>query len=234
MRTQRRLNVVLLVLLLGLAPLAASCSPLGDDEGDATPTAAAAQSPAAEAQETPADGAGETPTETAAGDETPEGTPDAGPGDTPDADETPEGTTEEQEPGETPAGLPGAPGTTPGTEDLLAVGEDIYANVCAACHQPQGEGIDGIYPALAGNPLVTLEDPQPVTQVVLAGRGGMPRFADAYTDEQIAGIVSYIRTAWGNAASEVDPATVAEIRASTEDVPEDEGRTGGEQTDSPD
>ena len=103
----------------------------------------------------------------------------------------------------------------PSEAELIAQGEQIYTSICVSCHRPEGagvmrEGIGGI-PALAGNPFVTIEDPRPVVQTVLNGRAGMPSFR-GFSDEQIAGVVSYIRQAWGNQASAVDPAVVAEVR----------------------
>ena len=97
---------------------------------------------------------------------------------------------------------------------LLAECEQIFTSVCVACHQPGGKGVAGIYPALAGDPFVKLEDPRPMVSTVLNGRGGMPRFASSYTDEQIAAVVSYVRGSWGNDALPVSPDYVAKVRAS--------------------
>jgi mono/diheme cytochrome c family protein len=97
--------------------------------------------------------------------------------------------------------------------DLVEQGQQIYDNVCVACHQPGGIGVAGIYPTLAGDPLVTLEDPTIVITTVLYGRGGMPRFNAIYSDEEIASVVSYIRSAWGNDATAVTAADVATLRA---------------------
>lgn len=198
MQIKRRLNTVLLVILIAMTPVIASCGPFGDDEEEeeATPTIAAV-----DAEETPTD---EMTPEPAPEDGTPEGTP-------------------ERATGGTPVGTPG--------EDDAVEGSEIFANVCAACHQPEGEGIDGIYPALAGNGFVTLDDPQPVIEVVLTGRGGMPRFGDSYSNEEIANIVSYIRTAWENDASEVDAETVEQVRQSIQENNEDLGESGSGQTD---
>jgi cytochrome c6 len=131
-----------------------------------------------------------------------------------------------------------------GEADLLATGEQIFNSVCIACHQAEGAGIEGIYPALAGNPLVTLDDPTVVISTVLTGRGGMPTFAGIYDDEQIAGVISYIRGSFGNTASPVTPEQVAAIRASIfgggeeatpvpseGEVPEATPSLGGGQTD---
>ena len=112
------------------------------------------------------------------------------------------------------------PAETAADTELLQRGEAIYADVCIACHQAEGAGVEGIYPALAGNPLVTLPDPRVVTMTILYGRGGMPRFNSIYTDEEIAAVTSYLRAAWGNTAPPVDAASVASLRAEFEATPE--------------
>ncbi|MGH2532244.1 MAG: c-type cytochrome [Thermomicrobiales bacterium] len=100
--------------------------------------------------------------------------------------------------------------------ELMRVGEEIFLNVCIACHRPEGEGIPGIFPAFAGNPFVTLENPDPMIATVLNGRGGMPRFGGVYEDAEIAAIVTYIRGSFGNSASPVTEEEVAAVRASFE------------------
>lgn len=108
----------------------------------------------------------------------------------------------------------GEPAATPMSEtELLAEGEQIFENVCIACHQADGNGIEGIYLPLNNNPLVTLEDPTVVIATVLNGRGGMPRFDTTYDDEEIAAIISYIRQEWDNDAPPVTAEQVADVRA---------------------
>ncbi|MGC4193164.1 MAG: cytochrome c [Thermomicrobiales bacterium] len=112
--------------------------------------------------------------------------------------------------------MSGAQESTPATpNDQLAMGEQIFTGVCIACHQPGGAGVQGIYPNLAGNPLITIDDPTYVITTVLNGRGGMPRFAGTYDDEQIAAIVTYIRGSWGNTGAPVTAEQVAKVRADT-------------------
>jgi cytochrome c6 len=123
------------------------------------------------------------------------------------------------------------PEASPVTEtDLIATGGQIFNSVCIACHQANGAGVEGVYPKLAGDPFVTLEDPAPVVQTLLTGRGGMPIFAGIYNDEQIAGVVSYIRTSLpGNNASAVSPEYVQQIRnqLAATPVPETAATPGG-------
>lgn len=90
------------------------------------------------------------------------------------------------------------------------VGQQVYSNNCAACHQASGQGIEGVYPSLAGSALVT-EPYEGVIQILLNGRGGMPSFSSDLSNEQIAAVASYIRNAWGNDAEPITPQMVADM-----------------------
>ena len=109
------------------------------------------------------------------------------------------------------AGTPDA-AATPEAAALVARGAEIYNSTCVACHQAEGAGVEGYYPALAGNPFVTLEDPTEPIRTVLQGRGGMPQFRTIYSDEEIAGVLTYVRQSWGNDAGPVSPEQVAAVR----------------------
>ncbi len=97
-------------------------------------------------------------------------------------------------------------------------GEAQFTSTCAACHQANGQGIKGAFPALAGDPFV-VGAPQPVIATVLNGRGGMPSWKADLTDAQIAAAITYVRSAWGNKASPVTEAMVATERAKTSAPP---------------
>ncbi len=92
---------------------------------------------------------------------------------------------------------------------LALDGQTMFAQNCSACHQLTGKGIPGAFPALAGDPFV-LGPPRLVAKTVLNGRGGMPKFAGDLSDLEIATILTYVRSAWGNDA----PPITAEIVAS--------------------
>lgn len=83
----------------------------------------------------------------------------------------------------------------------------LYLDHCAPCHQAKGIGMPGAIPPLAGNPVVLAPDPSDVLSVVLGGvpaRGAymaMPSFASLRNDD-IASIANYVRTSWGNTASQ--------------------------------
>jgi mono/diheme cytochrome c family protein len=92
-------------------------------------------------------------------------------------------------------------------------GEAIYHGVCQACHMPNAMGAvgAGAYPALAHDP--RLAAPEYPILTVLNGRKAMPNFGDALSNDQIAEVVTYIRTHFGNAyAKPVTPAEVAALR----------------------
>ncbi len=88
-------------------------------------------------------------------------------------------------------------------QSLIQAGQPLYEQHCSGCHQVDGSGKPGQYPRLAGNPIITLEDPIPVIDIVTYGKGNMPEFGDQLQGDQIAEILSYIRNAWGNQAPAV-------------------------------
>ena len=77
-------------------------------------------------------------------------------------------------------------------------GEELFANVCQGCHMPGGAGASGAgsYPALASN--TNLEASGYPIELVVNGRRGMPPFGKTMTDDQIAAVVNYVRTHFGN------------------------------------
>lgn len=91
-------------------------------------------------------------------------------------------------------------------------GETIYRAICAACHMPEGQGAvgAGMYPALASNEMLMGAD-YPV-YVIIHGQKGMPALGDMLDDEQVAAVVNYIRTHFGNDYAE-DPATAETVAA---------------------
>jgi mono/diheme cytochrome c family protein len=77
-------------------------------------------------------------------------------------------------------------------------GEELYANACQGCHMPDGKGAvgAGAYPALAGDK--TLEAGRYPVYVVVNGQRGMPPLGDMLNDDQVAAVVNYVRTHFGN------------------------------------
>ncbi|MGH6739153.1 MAG: c-type cytochrome [Bradyrhizobium sp.] len=89
-------------------------------------------------------------------------------------------------------------------------GEELYDNVCRGCHMSDAKGATGAgsYPSLAANPNLQAAG-YPVT-MVMRGRRGMPPFGDMMNDAQIAAVVNYLRTHFGN--SYTDVVTAQDVR----------------------
>jgi mono/diheme cytochrome c family protein/glucose/arabinose dehydrogenase len=103
-------------------------------------------------------------------------------------------------------------------EKRFAAGKELYASVCAGCHQPDGMGKEKIAPSLVQSPFV-MGSAALTARILLAGKEGsiglMPPLAATLSDEQIAALLTFIRREWGNTASPVAPADVKEVRGLT-------------------
>jgi len=105
-------------------------------------------------------------------------------------------------------------------EELMAAGEQTYNAQCAMCHQGNGQGVPGAFPALAGGAVTTGELAGHL-DIVLNGKPGtaMQAFGPQLGDAEIAAIITYERNAWGNAdkvaagTAVVQPAEVKAARA---------------------
>lgn len=84
-------------------------------------------------------------------------------------------------------------------EELLARGEKAYATTCAACHQPSGEGLPPMFPALKGSAIATGPAAGHIG-IVVNGKPGtsMAAFGKQLSEVDIAAIITYERNAWGN------------------------------------
>jgi mono/diheme cytochrome c family protein len=95
----------------------------------------------------------------------------------------------------------------------LAGGEAIYQGICQGCHMADAKGAvgAGAYPALAGD--AHLATAGYVVIIVMKGHKGMPAFGDNLSDQQIADVVNYVRSHFGNRfTGEVKPANVQGMR----------------------
>ena len=103
------------------------------------------------------------------------------------------------------------------------IGAALYRTSCASCHQTNGGGLAGVFPPLAGDPVVTAEDPTRHIEVILYGLQGeaiggieyptaMPGWSQQLSDAEIAAVVNHERTSWGNQAPTVTTEQVAAVR----------------------
>lgn len=105
---------------------------------------------------------------------------------------------------------------------LMAQGEKVYGNVCAACHQANGQGLPGMFPPLAGSGAF-YGDAQNMARIVVKGLSGeivvqgqkynaaMPP-QGAHSDYDLAAVMTYVRHSWGNDDGIVLPSDVAAVR----------------------
>lgn len=122
--------------------------------------------------------------------------------------------------------------THPSTQKLRAgtvegAGAMVYLNNCNACHRSSGAGASagaqGVFPSLAGNSVVNAKDPTSLIRIVLAGSAmpstdkapsalAMPGFGWRLTDDDVAALLSFVRSSWGNQAEAVTSAQVRTVR----------------------
>ena len=101
-------------------------------------------------------------------------------------------------------------------------GKGVYERICTTCHQPDARGLPGVFPPLAGSDFL-MSDAERAIRVLLEGlqgpitvngqafNGVMPDFSLA--DDEIASVLTYVRSNFGNAGSPVTTADVQRIRA---------------------
>ncbi len=90
-------------------------------------------------------------------------------------------------------------------------GEELFANVCQGCHMPDGKGAAGagVYPSLAANK--NLEAGGYPVYVVVRGQRAMPAFGAMMNDDQVAAVVNYLRSHFGNDFK--DAVTAEDVKA---------------------
>lgn len=95
------------------------------------------------------------------------------------------------------------------TINSQTTGAQLYAAICQGCHMPQGEGAQGVgfYPPLANS--VRVSAGAYVGVVILRGLHAMPAFGDRLNDAQVAEVVNYVRTNFGN--NYTDPISVQDV-----------------------
>jgi mono/diheme cytochrome c family protein len=125
------------------------------------------------------------------------------------------------------ASAPPAPSSALSTTEsslLISLGKTVYDKNCASCHGTQGEGKPPHWPPLANNQSIEMQSAVNPIRMVLNGgyppgtKGnpmpyGMPPFAGLLSDNEVAAVVSYIRTAWGNRGTPVSAREANELRS---------------------
>tara|TARA_Y100000389_G_scaffold153472_1_gene153706 strand:- start:1149 stop:2291 length:1143 start_codon:yes stop_codon:yes gene_type:complete len=85
------------------------------------------------------------------------------------------------------------------TAELVERGESVYATNCVACHQVNGQGITGIFPALAGSDIVLNDKPRNIEILMEGVQGAAMNSFDYLSEVELASVITYTRQSWGNA-----------------------------------
>jgi mono/diheme cytochrome c family protein len=107
--------------------------------------------------------------------------------------------------------------------DTSKPGSLLYLDNCAACHRPDGLGYERVFPQLAGNPVVMAPEAISLATIVLEGaltpktsgtpaQFAMPSFAWRLNDREVADVVNFIRSSWGNRSAPITAEEVAKLR----------------------
>ncbi|GEO04788.1 cytochrome-c oxidase [Adhaeribacter aerolatus] len=112
------------------------------------------------------------------------------------------------------ADVPAGSTSEPGLDGVA-----LYASNCQSCHQANGEGLKGAFPALKGSPIVLDDNPELLIDVIMNGYDPRPEFAampavgknSNLSAAEITAIINHERTSWGNKAREVPAAEVQQI-----------------------
>jgi mono/diheme cytochrome c family protein len=125
----------------------------------------------------------------------------------------------------------GASSASASAAQPASAGETNFQQRCMSCHQATGLGLPGVYPPLAGSEYANAANPGVPIRVLLHGlqgtikvkgaefNGVMPAYGVGITmsDEEVAAVLTYVRSSWGNTAGAVTAADVAKAREETKD-----------------
>ena len=108
-------------------------------------------------------------------------------------------------------------------DDQIKAGEALFAGTCSTCHQANGQGLEGVFPPLAGSDFIKA-DPKRVPNIITHGLSGpvtvngkdynsvMPPMGQL-TDDEVANIATYVLNSWGNPGGRITKDEAAKIRA---------------------
>jgi len=124
-------------------------------------------------------------------------------------------------------GVAPPPGAPKSKAERIELGRRLFSSICAACHQPTGQGLPNVFPPLAGSDFLNADKNRAI-KTVINGRQGelivngrkfnnsMPKFP--LRDDDIANALTYVYNSFGNAGLEVTPAEVKALRSEPPDV----------------
>ncbi|WP_417444305.1 copper-containing nitrite reductase [Joostella sp.] len=106
-------------------------------------------------------------------------------------------------------------------EDQMEFGKQTYMHTCFACHQPEGQGIDGVFPPLAMSDYLNADVNRAIDIVLHGKQGEITVNGEKYnsvmtsqtlTDEEVANVLTFVYNSWGNSKEVVTPEMVGKVR----------------------
>lgn len=127
--------------------------------------------------------------------------------------------------------------TVSNDQQVLSHGHELYIDNCAGCHMMNGKGQRNVFPPLQGSAVVQAGNPDTLIHMVLTGgqkvhtavkptAHSMPRFDWKLNDQDIADVITYIRSAWGNKAGPVAASAVSGVRKDVTPVADKDSQAG--------
>jgi mono/diheme cytochrome c family protein len=126
-----------------------------------------------------------------------------------------------------PRGVAPPPGAPKPKKDRIELGRRLFTSICAACHQPTGQGLPNVFPPLAGSDFLNADKNRAI-KIVINGRQGevivngrkfnnsMPKFP--LGDDDVANVLTFVYNSFGNAGLEVNPDEVKFLRTQPPDL----------------
>jgi len=123
-------------------------------------------------------------------------------------------------------GVPPPPGAPKSKAEKIELGRRLFTSICAACHQPTGQGLPNVFPPLAGSDFLNADKNRAI-KIVINGRQGevivngrkfnnsMPKFP--LSDDDVANVLTFVYNSFGNAGLEVQPEEVKFLRTQAPD-----------------
>jgi mono/diheme cytochrome c family protein len=120
-----------------------------------------------------------------------------------------------------PRGVPPPPGAAKSEVERIELGRRLFTSICAACHQPTGQGLPNVFPPLAGSDFLNADKDRAIKTVIYGRQGevvvnglkfnnSMPSFP--LTDQDIAYVLTFVYNSFGNSGLEVTPEEVKTLR----------------------